>query len=48
MCQDDFVGVNVFQGVGRNLVVYLAQLIDNFVDTVQDFGTDVFVVTLAQ
>lgn len=34
MCEDNFVRVNVVEGVGRNLIVHLAQLVDDLVNSV--------------
>lgn len=40
--KDDFVGVNVVQCVGGDLIVHLAELINDLANTLQHFGSYVF------
>lgn len=39
--QDDFVGVDVFEGVGGDLVVDLGEFVDDFLDACDYFAADI-------
>ena len=40
--QDDLVGMDVLEGVAGDLIVHLVELVDDFFDSFDDFGAEVF------
>lgn len=41
MGEDYFIGVDVVQSIGRNLVVHLSQFVDDLSNSIQDFGANI-------
>lgn len=48
VCEDDLIGVNVFQCISGNLVIYLTQLINDLVDALQNLSSYVLAEAVAR